>query len=442
MKQILKFAFPMILTHFGTHLMGFVDLYFVGRVSSVQTGAVGVGTSVWIWFLLFGIGLMAGLEYLAAMAYGEKDYKKQHEYLTQALVLSLILALSFTLILYVGTNFYSTFKIHPEVIGPATSYTRLVAWSLLPTYWFYIFRIYLTLIGKAYYPIVVLLIGNILNGFMDYFFIFGKVGTQIYGATGVAWATLISRIFMASALIICWLYWDRKGNRYFFKYPWRIYKARMQTVIQAGLPIALRMVFESGVFAVSVMLAARFSPRELAIHEIALNLISMVFLFPLGLSSAIAILMGQAFGQKKAAEALEFGRIGFSFGTKIGILIGLVFLIFAEPILSLFTKDLYVIQAGKKVVWLAAFHQLLDGIQIIGVGALRGLGNTRDPMIYHLIGNWFIGFPCSLFFSFSRLQGVEGLWIGLTIGTASVTLATYLKWKQQAATYSNLCSTD
>ena len=187
------------------------------------------------------------------------------------------------------------------------------------------------------------------------------------------------------------------------------------TSISLGLPAALQITIEVGVFAVATALIARLNPVSLAAHQIALNAASVTFMIPLGVGSAGAVRVGQAIGRRDPAAAGRSGWTAIGIGATFMFCAGLVFLFAPRYVVALFTSDAAVLKAGVSILSVAAFFQLFDGIQGVATGVLRGSGDTRTPMLCHLAGYWLIGLPLGYFLCFNQSWGAAGLWIGLCV---------------------------
>jgi MATE family multidrug resistance protein len=202
----------------------------------------------------------------------------------------------------------------------------------------------------------------------------------------------------------------------------------MGQLLRLGFPAAMQMVLEVGVFALATTLAARLPAEALAAHQIVLNIASLTFMVPLGVGSATAVLVGQALGRGEQAGAVTTGWRGFQLGVGFMAISGLAFLLFPGPLLGCYTHDPGVIRIGRSILLLAAFFQLADGTQVVGTGALRGLGDTRAPMIANLCGHWFVGLPLGVWLCFGLRYGLAGLWVGLATGLIVVAAALLWRW--------------
>jgi MATE family multidrug resistance protein len=435
---VLKLALPVVITYLGIMLMGTEDLIFVGRLNAESIGAVGVGTSFFSWIMIFGLGLLAGLDYLVSFAKGASRPEDGHRALVQSLIASTALSVPLTLILLLLSTSLESFGVQPPVARLAAPYLRIVATSLWPLLAFSACRQYLTALGMAVPGMVALIAGNLINIALNWLLIFGYrpggAGTAAWaipalGVDGSAWSTLIGRYAMAVGMFAYTLHWDRRTHGFARQVPWRVERERMREFLKLGLPSAFQMLLEVGVFALSTMLASRLAARELAAHLIVLNIASITFMVPLGLSSATAVLVGQALGRGDPREASRMGWRGLSYGAGFMTCSGVTLYLANAWILPLFTTDPSVSSTAARIILIAALFQLSDGIQVVATGALRGLGDTRSALVANLGGHWLVGLPTGVALCFYRAWGLSGLWTGLATGLTCVAASLLAVWR-------------
>jgi MATE family multidrug resistance protein len=428
MKELIRLSLPIVATYIGMMAMGFVDIVFVGRINSAAIGAVGLGTSVFLWFLVFGLGMLSGMEYLVARAHGAIDIKKRDEYLVQGIFLAIGVSIPLTIILYIISSHLEWFGINPEVLVEAKSYSTILSLSLPASILFSVCRLYLTAMGVAAPAMLMLILGNIINGLIDYVLVLGRWGFSSQGAVGSAWATLTARILMMFGMMFAVYCWRKKNENKVVPIQFKYKPKVINQLIALGTPAALQMVFEVGVFALVTTLSAQLTVDELATHQIVLNIASITFMVPFGVGSAAAVLVGQDLGKKRFSHAVQTGWLGFALGVGFMAFSGIGIYLLSDPILRFFTSDPEVIRIGQTLLLVAALFQLSDGTQAVGTGALRGLGDTKSPMIINLIGHWLIGLPVGVGLCFFMGYRLKGLWIGLSFGLGVVAVAILMTW--------------
>jgi MATE family multidrug resistance protein len=429
---MLQLALPVVLTYLGIMAMGVEDLIFVGRISPEAMGAVGVGASAFTWVLMFGIGILSGLDFLIAHAFGSSRRDQCHEAWAQGLIVSVGVGIPGGLLIYLLGYGLAPFGIQADVAVLCAAYLKIIALSLLPTLIFTATRQYLQALGVALPAMIILLVSNLFNICANYALVLGHWGFAPMGSTGSAWATLAARIFMMILMVAYVYHWDRKNELHFKHLGFGVRIAQMKELLRLGIPAAFQMIFEVGVFSLSSALAAKLTTQALAAHQIALNTASIAFMVPLGISSATAVLVGQHMGKLDYRGAAQMGWKGMQLGVGFMACSCVALLVFSRPILLVYTHDEAVLELAKNVLLVVALFQLADGAQTVATGALRGVADTRTPMFANLIGHWLIGLPLGIYLCFyHRLGpglGLVGLWIGLATGLVIVAVSLSLKW--------------
>jgi len=198
--------------------------------------------------------------------------------------------------------------------------------------------------------------------------------------------------------------------------PLRPEMARLKRMFGLGLPAATRLLMEMGVFGLATMLAARLTSTALAAHQIAINVASVTYMVPLGISSAAAVRVGQALGREDRPGAAGAGWTALALGAGFMTLAAAIFVSVPHLIVRAFTSEPGLLAAGVSLLYVAAVFQLFDGVQVVAIGALRGAGDTRTPMIWNFVGYWLLGLPVGYYLCFVTGYGVVGLWVGLSLG--------------------------
>lgn len=421
-------AVPVVLAELGWMTMGLVDTLMVGRLGAEAIGAVGVGTSLFMGVTVFAMGLLLGLDTLVSQSWGAGRVDDCHRWLLHGTLLAAILSPLIMWLFLTLASGLSGWGLHPEVLRLAEPYVRVLSWSVIPLLLYATFRRYLQGMGVVEPVMFALLTANIMNVAANWVLIFGHFGFPALGVTGAAWGTVISRIWMAGYLLAAIVYRERNQRPGLFHTSLRIELAWLRRLVGLGLPAAVQLTLEVGVFAAATVLAARLNPSALAAHQIAINYAALTFMVPLGVASAAAVRVGHAVGATNGPAALRAGWTALMFGTIFMSIAALVFLAVPRPLMAAFTIDEAVISVGVSLLGVAALFQLFDGLQAVATGALRGLGDTRTPMLWNLAGHWFIGLPLGYVLCFSFGLGVVGLWWGLSMGLIICGAALLVVW--------------
>ena len=424
-------ALPVVLAELGWMTMGIVDTLMVGRISAEAIGAVGVGSSLFMGVCIFAMGLLLGLDTLVSQAWGARRLEACHRWLLHGAVVALVLSpLSIWLFLTLGAT-ADRWGLHPEVRRLAGPYIEALAWSIPPLLLYATFRRYLQGMGVVTPVMLALISANVLNVFANWVLIFGRLGAPALGVEGAGWATVLSRTWMAGYLFATIVYRERGQNPGLFHTPLAIEAAWIRRLVRLGLPAALQLTLEVGVFAAATVLAGRLAPSDLAAHQISINLAALTFMVPLGVASAAAVRVGHAVGAGDPEGASRAGWTALLFGTGFMSIAALVFLTLARPLVGVFSTDEAVLRTGVALLSVAAVFQLFDGLQAVATGALRGLGDTRTAMLWNLAGHWFIGLPLGYALCFALGFGIVGLWWGLSTGLIICGAALLIVWARR-----------
>jgi MATE family multidrug resistance protein len=423
-------AAPVVVAELGWITMGMVDTLMVGPLGAEAIGAVGLGSSLFTAVAIFSMGMLLGLDPLVSQAFGAGRLDECRRWLLHGLYLALILAVPTTFGVFGLVASLDAWHMNADVLRLTRPYLVAVAWSLPPLLIYFALRRYLQSLNIVR-PIMLTLIGaNLLNVVVNWTLIYGRLGAPALGVGGAAWATVLSRVAMATSLSAVVLIHARQSGSA-VHVPWRLELDRLRRLVVLGFPAAMQLTLEVGVFAAASALAGRMLPVSLAAHQIALNLAGFTFMVPLGLASAGAVRVGQAVGRGDHAGAARAGWTALALGVLFMGTASLAFTLIPRPLVAAFTSDTRVLELGASLLAVAAVFQLFDGLQGVGTGVLRGLGDTRTPMLWNLGGHWFIGLPLAYFLGFRAGLGVIGLWWGLSAGLIICGVALLIVWNKR-----------
>ena len=428
MPPMVRLAMPIVVAELGWIAMGIVDIAMVGRLGPEAIGAVGVGSVLFIAVAVFGIGILLGLDTFVAQAYGAGRLDECHRWLFHGVALALMLAVPLTLVTAAVIATLDRWGLDPGVQRLTTPYFSKVLWSILPLLLYTAFRRYLQALGLATPVMMALVSANLINVLANWLLVFGNLGAPRLGVDGAAWATCVSRVYLALYLFLAILRHDHRYRTGLWHVPRRLELRRLRRLVAFGLPAALQVTLEVGVFAVVTALAGRLEPVTLAAHQIVLNVASVTFMVPLGVGSAGAVRVGHAVGRRDAPGVRHAGWAALALGGGFMSCAALVFVAAPRAILGLFTVDPSVVRIGESLLLVAALFQLFDGLQGVATGVLRGFGDTRTPMLWNLAGHWFVGLPVGYVLCFVRGWGVVGLWVGLLTGLTLVGVILVATW--------------
>jgi MATE family multidrug resistance protein len=408
--------------------MGLVDTLMVGRLGAEAIGAVGMGSTLFIGVCIFAMGVLLGMDTLVSQAFGARRIEECDAWLRHGVVLALLLSAPIALLILLLCESMPLWGLHPDVLRLSQPYLRIVTISTPVLLLHTSFRRYLQGIGVVRPVTIALVFANVFNAIVNWVLIFGHFGAPRLGVTGAAWATVAARVAMMTILFATILY--REGVRQPFTGR-RIEIDRLRRLLALGLPAASQVTLEVGVFAAATALAGRLPPASLAAHQIAINIASFTFMVPLGVGSAGAVRVGHAVGARDHAAASRAGWTAFLFGAGFMSCAAASFLLVPQALVGAFTHDPSVLAIGVSLLWVGAVFQLFDGTQAVATGVLRGLGDTRTPMLWNLAGHWLIGLPLGYTLCFVFGLGVIGLWWGLSTGLIICGVSLLIVWTKK-----------
>jgi len=425
---MITLAVPVVLSELGWMAQGVVDNIMVGKLGAVAIGAVALGNAVYYTPSLFGIGLLLGLDTLVSQAYGRKDHDDCHRWLAQGVYLACIVTPPLMVLIAAASYGFMRFGVIPEVAVLSGGYLRILNWGTLPLLLYGGTRRYLQGVGQVRVITVTYVLANLLNWFGNWVLIYGKFGMPALGVNGSAISTCVSRVAMAAALLgFAWRYERKRGHPLFQHWAGPQFD-RLRKLVQIGAPAAGQIVLEVGAWNLSTFAAGYLTPVALATHAIALNYASISYMVPLGMSAAAAVSVGHAVGAGDPERARRAGWLALALGTSFMLMAAVVFLVAPKPLIELYTRDPRVLIVGPSLLWIAAAFQIFDGIQTVCTGALRGLGETRVPMIANLVGYWAMGLPLGFTLCFVLKWGIYGMWIGLTLALIVISMTLLRRW--------------
>lgn len=430
---MLRLAVPLALTELGWLSMGFVDTVMVGRLpdSATAIGAVSLGTTLFYTIGIFGSGIMLGLDTLIAQAYGAGQLEKCHRTLWNAIYLALILSPAIMTAVLACVPLFPRFGLSPLLVATTVPFLKALIWSTLPLALYFALRRYLQAMNIVKPVVFTLISANVINVLGNWALVYGHLGAPRLGVAGSGWSTCISRVYMAAALALAVVYYDRKRASGLWQTSRRLEWRRVRELLRLGLPAASQLLAEIGAFALATFLVGKLGVLPLAGHQIALNVASFTYMVPLGIGSAAAVRVGQAVGAGDVPGVARAGWTALTFGACFMCCSGLALFLFSHSIARVYTPEAQVVHVGAVLLVVAAIFQLFDGIQVVATGALRGAGNTRIAMLANLIGYWMIGLPLGAWLCFKLNYGAVGMWAGLCLALVLIGSVLLIAWRQK-----------
>lgn len=433
----LQLAYPVILGMLGHTLIGVVDNFMVGNLGSTELAAVSLGNSFIFIGMALGIGFSTAITPLIAEADAEKDDKKIRTTFHHGLLLCTILGISIFILIVLAKPIMKLMNQPEAVVDLAAPYIDWVAFSLIPVVIFQGYKQFADGLSQTKYSMYAIYLANVVHVFFNYVLIYGVWGFPKLGILGAALGTVISRIMM-----LVFMHYILKKNaafkRYFKNFSFKeIKKSILNKIINLGFPSAMQMLFEVTLFTAAIWLSGSLGKNSQAANQIALTLASSTFMVAMGFSVAAMIRVSHAKGMKDFKGLITLARSIFLLTIIVEVFFGLVFVISHNylPHLFLNMSDPYqvldneaIISIASKLLLVAAVFQISDGIQVVVLGALRGLQDVKIPMYITFVAYWVVGFPISYYLGKHTPLGATGIWIGLLAGLTAAALFLYIRF--------------
>jgi len=433
----IKLSVPVILGMLGHTFVQLADNIMVGQLGTAELAAVSLGNSFIFIAMSLGIGFSTAITPLVAEADGAGNKKNAKSALKHGLVLCTVLGLMLFGFILLAKPIMYIMKQPIEVLELALPYLDLVAFSLIPLIVFQAFKQFSEGLSQTKYPMYATIVANVINIILNYLLIFGSFGFPKMGIVGAAIGTLVSRFFM-----VFYLWFILKTNDKFKYYVTgfnfaNIEKSVIKKIVELGFPSSLQMFFEVGIFTSAVWLSGVLGKNAQAANQIALNLSSMTFMFGMGLGVTAMIRVGNQKGLANFKELRRIAKSIFLLTFLLEIVFAALFLIGKHWFPSLyldiedmtnFADNTEVLVVAAELLLVAAFFQISDGVQVVVLGALRGLQDVKIPTLITFISYWLIGFPVSYYLCLYTDLKSTGIWIGLLTGLTASAIMLYIRF--------------
>ena len=429
-RPMLHLAAPLVIAELGWMFMGIVDTVMAGPLGPAAVGTGSVGGMVFFPIAVCGTGMLLGMDTLVAQAFGANDVRDTRRTLVNGIWLGTALAPLVALVLWAAIPVLRAAGVNPRVMEMLGPFIRNLLWGVWPLLLYAAFRRYLQAMNIVKPVTFALVSANIVNAAGNWVLMFGHWGAPAMGVAGSALSTSLSRAYMAAVLAATIVWHERRSGNWLLHISWQPDLARVRRLIELGLPAAGQILFEGAVFAVVTTMAARLDEVSLAAHGIAVNVISTTYMVPLGISSAAAVRVGQAYGRGDIRAAAVAGWTALLLSSLFMGVAGLALAIAPQWIVRLYINDAAVIAMGALLLRIAAVFELFDGFQVVVNGAMRGLGDTRTPMLVHLAGYWAVGMPVAYVLCFPLGWGAPGIWVGLSAALVPIGAALVFFWRR------------
>lgn len=416
LQATLKLSYPIIIGQVGVVLMSVVDNVMVGRLGATALAASSIANAIFFILVVVGLGTMTIITPLVATSHSKEDHKEGSLLLSAGIKVALFMAIIFVGIAYILANSFHIFKQPEKVVPLAIEYFMIIAFSAIPMMLFRAVKHFadgLSVTKPAMYVTYASIGVNII---LNWILIYGNLGFPALGLAGAGYATLLTRVCMAAGLY--WYVFTKARFRPFIQgfSLFQNSKKQIRIIIKKGLPSGFQHFFEVSAFAGAAIIVGWLGEKPLAAHQIALSLSSITYMAATGLSVAGSIRVGNAAGEENPAQIFRAGTSSFVLGLAFMSLCCIVFISLNYMLVQFYIDDQEVIKIAAALMIIAGFFQISDGIQVVALGLLRGIGDVNIPTVITLVSYWVIALPVGYLLCFETSWGVEGMWIGLLLG--------------------------
>ncbi|RCW91538.1 MATE family multidrug resistance protein [Winogradskyella arenosi] len=421
----------------GHTFVSFIDNIMVGQLGAAELAAVSLGNSFIFIAMSLGIGFSTAITPLVAEADSENNFDKGKSVFKHGLFLCTVLGLILFVCLLFAKPLMYVMDQPEQVVDLAIPYLDLVAFSLVPLIVFQAFKQFSDGLSLTKYPMYATIVANVLNVAINYVLIFGKFGCPEMGIVGAAVGTLVSRFVMVAYL--WWLLAKRDKSKAYVTHIkfFSLSKQPIKKLTNLGLPSAMQMFFEVGIFTGAIWLSGTLGANAQAANQIALNLSSMTFMVATGLSVAAMIRVGNQKGLKDFVALRRIAESIFIVGFIFAVLFALLFVIFHKMLPTMYVDlddpanavdTMEVVSIAAILLLAAAVFQITDSLQVIALGALRGLQDVKIPTLITFVSYWVIGFPICYYLGKAEAYGSLGIWIGLIVGLSVAAILLFIRF--------------
>lgn len=424
----LKLGYPLMIANLLQMSMAFVDTVMAGNLSTTDLAAVAIGSSILTPVFVFGAGILMAVTPIVSQHFGSRSLDKIGKSVRQSLWLAVILSIPTIFLLRSAYPVFELMNIDSEVATLAQGYLDAAAWGIPGFFCYLALKHFNEAVSVTRPAMWFAVVGLFFNIFWNYTLMFGKFGFPALGAIGTGWATMIVMwVMFICMLVFTWTLKSYKRFQIFdtFRLPEFNY---LKDLLKLGFPIGVTFTMEVSLFAVVSLLMGYLSTTAVAAHQIAINLASITFMVAFGISSAVTIRVGQNLGKRSLSNARFSGYTGIALS--VGLMTCTAFIFFTMPslLVSIYTNDPELAGLAAQLLFFAAVFQISDGLQVSGAAALRGLKDTRIPMIVNLIAYWIVGLSSGYFLGIKMGYGPQGLWAGLIFGLTTAAILHNLRF--------------
>lgn len=429
-------AVPLIIGNFAQSAIGITDVLVLGRYNVEALAASALAVNFLFMFSIFAMGVLTAASPMIAEARGRRSYdvREIRRTVRQAFWAAAMLSIPIWFIMWHSEYFMLLLGQAPDLSQMAGEYLRVAMWGIFPFLGYIILRYYVSALEKPIWGMVITLLGVLVNLVVDVLLVFGLFGLPEMGLIGAAFASFLANLSMLIGMILV-VTLRKPFRRYqLFGRFWVSDWARFADIFRVGVPIGVIFAFEVAIFSAAAFLMGLIDEYSLAAHAISLQITAFAFMIPLGLSQAATVRLGVHHGRRDSIGVTQAGWSAFLLGIISASCTSLIMLIFPKALIGLFINPLadsesaHVFALAVGFLFVAALFQFVDALQAIGAGVLRGLQDTKWPMVFASIGYWVVGIGTAWYLAFDRNWQGLGIWVGLASGLGTVSILMLIRW--------------
>jgi MATE family multidrug resistance protein len=414
--KTLMLAWPIAFTQLGAVLMGTVDTVMVGKLGSHALASMAMSNTLWYFNLVLVFGTISAISPMISAAYGAGKFEKIAPIASHGLRLAFLLSIFTIFTFSLSIPIFQLFKQNQELIEMGRSYLFYFSFGVPAHYAFFSLRIFSASTSDTKPALTFMILGLLANVLFNYLFIYGKFGFPAMGVAGSGLATSLVGWVMFLGLLLHVSISDKYKRYRVIKEAFKIDFKLTKKIVEIGVPIGAANFCEVSFFMFATLLIGTMGTTDLAAHQIALNLASTTFMIASGVAQATSIQIGHSRGAKKYDQILGHAANGYALVFFFMLLVTVLFLTIPKTLISIYTHDINIIQTAIPLLMIASGFQILDGFQVMGIGASKGIQDTKIPFLNTVIAFWVFGMPASFVFSHFMGMGSRGVWWGMIAG--------------------------
>lgn len=430
-RKNLALAVPVIFSQIGQVTVNLVDSIMVGHLGTTELAAASFAINVFHVGMLFGLGITLGLTPLVGQSFNSKIQKNLGSWLKNGILVNFIASIILCAAMSSVVLFMNRMGQSKDVVQMAIPFYLIHVSSLIPLMLFFSFKQFFEGIGNTKIAMIITIFINLVNIGLNYVLIYGKLGFPVLGLNGSGYASLISRLIMPVIFVLVIL---RKPA-------FRLYlseaihsgfeKMKISRIVSIGLPIGLQMVIEVFSFSLGAIMLGWISKESLAGHQVAMSMASMTYMISFGLAAGTTIRVSHAFGEQNRNELKHAIFASLHMVIAFMSMMGVLFVLLRNQLPLLFTSDPAVVKVAAGLLVVGAFFQIFDGMQVVLLGALRGMADVRIPMFIVFFSYIIVSLPISYLLAFVFSFGYSGVWIGFVFGLSTAAILFGFRLKNQ-----------